>query len=141
MVQLVLPQVGLSTDKAHQHAVTVVLNHLKTKMPTFVGQLSNLTTGGSPGLTDVAGKLGDLGDIFKKSRCFDLVDHIESVLRVRIEVGGNPGATGRRLSDKGDRLSQSSVRLSATQPQKSSAGFAEAFATQARDTKLVVCPL
>ena len=69
IVKLVMQQVGLPADKA-QLAVTVVLNHLKTKIPALAGPLSSLTAGGdaggAPGLADVAGKLGGLGDMFKK---------------------------------------------------------------------------
>lgn len=68
IVNLVAQQVGLPADKA-QMAVTVILNHLKSKSPALSGPLDQLLSGGdggASGLADVAGSLGGLGDMFKK---------------------------------------------------------------------------
>jgi|TARA_B110000263_G_scaffold104053_1_gene90864 hypothetical protein len=51
-------------------AVSVILNHLKSKAPALSGPLDQLLSGGdgggAGGLADVAGSLGGLGDMFKK---------------------------------------------------------------------------
>ena len=67
IVNLVAQKVGLPADKA-QMAVSVILNHLKSKAPALAGPLDNLLAGGdgSGGLGDLASGLGGLGDIFKR---------------------------------------------------------------------------
>ena len=68
IVNLVARKVGLPADKA-QLAVSVILNHLKSKAPALAGPLDKLLAGGDGGgggLGDLAGGLGGLGDMFKK---------------------------------------------------------------------------
>jgi len=59
IVNLVAQKVRLPADKA-QLAVSVILNHLKSKAPALAGG------DGGGGLGDLAGGLGGLGDMFKK---------------------------------------------------------------------------
>jgi hypothetical protein len=67
IVNLVAQKVRLPADKA-QLAVSVILNHLKSKAPALAGPLDKLLAGGDGGggLGDLAGGLGGLGDMFKK---------------------------------------------------------------------------
>ena len=67
IVNLVAQKVGLPSDKA-QLAVSVILNHLKSKAPALAGPLDKLLAGGDDGgggLGDLAGGLGGLGDMFR----------------------------------------------------------------------------
>ncbi len=68
IVNLVAQKVGLPSDKA-QLAVSVILNHLKSKAPALAGPLDKLLAGGDGGgggLGDLAGGFGGLGDMFTK---------------------------------------------------------------------------
>ena len=59
LIKLVSEKAGLTPDKA-QMAVQLILNHLKSKAPALSGQIDSLVSGGSAGLSDVAGGLGGM---------------------------------------------------------------------------------